>query len=115
MKKFYSISLILVCAISSNSFAASFDCSKAKLPTEKQICQVRQLNDADVKMTTVYNIVLRAVPMGSRDAEKGLQYQWLKQRNQCAANTRCIVKAYQTRQTHLDEIINQRVISQGPF
>lgn len=111
---YYLFACICLC-FTSSSFAASFDCNKARLATEKQICQVRQLNDADVKMATVYNIVLRAVPMGSRDAEKGLQYQWLKQRNQCAANTGCIAKAYQVRQMHLDEIINQRVLSQGPF
>lgn len=99
----------------SQSHAASFDCHQAKLATEKQICAVRKLNDADVKMATVYNIVLKAVPMGSRDAEKDLQYQWLKQRNQCGKNTACIAKAYQTRQAHLDQIIQDRVLSQGPF
>lgn len=95
--------------------AASFDCRIAKTKTENTICHHRALNDADVKMVTVYNIVLHAVPMGGRDAEKSNQYQWLKQRNQCNADTKCILQAYQQRQAQLDQIINHRVLTQGPF
>lgn len=50
--------------------AASFPCEKAQLRSEKTICQTRSLNDADVKMATTYAIVLHALPMGGRDAEK---------------------------------------------
>lgn len=53
--------------------AASFPCERAATSTEKTICQYRALNDADVKMATVYNIVLGALPMGGRDAEKTAQ------------------------------------------
>lgn len=107
--------IVLLCCIPMSSFAASFDCNKAKLATEKKICTVRTLNDADVQLVTVYNIVLRAVPMGGRDVEKQAQYQWLKQRNACGANVQCISNIYQTRQSHLDQILEQRVLSQGPF
>ncbi|KAF7276656.1 hypothetical protein GWI33_009987 [Rhynchophorus ferrugineus] len=95
--------------------AASFDCQKARLSTEKQICAVRSLNDADVKLATTYRIVLKAVPMGTRGAEQETQVQWLQQRNRCGSNSACIAKMYQNRQVHLDNIIQCRVLSQGAF
>ena len=95
--------------------AASFPCEKAQLRSEKTICQTRSLNDADVKMATTYAIVLHALPMGGRDAEKDKQFQWLKQRNRCGAKTLCLSKAYLQRQQQLDRILQDRVLSQGPF
>ncbi|WP_269913836.1 lysozyme inhibitor LprI family protein [Acinetobacter sp. HY1485] len=95
--------------------AASFPCTQAKTSTEKTICNTRSLNDADVKLVTIYNIVLHAVPMGGRDDEKSAQYQWLKKRNTCGADGQCIANAYSIRQQHLDSIINNRVLTQGPF
>lgn len=97
------------------SHAASFLCDKAKTPTEKAICQTRSLNDADVKMVTTYNIVIHALPMGGRDAEKGAQYQWLKQRDACGAQVKCIAQRYAERQKHLDDIVQNRILTQGPF
>ncbi|MEI8588097.1 hypothetical protein GE190_18445 [Acinetobacter baumannii] len=43
------------------------------------------------------------------------QQQWLKKRNACAANVSCISKAYQQRQKQLDTILQDRVLSHGPF
>lgn len=95
--------------------AASFPCERAATSTEKTICQYRALNDADVKMATVYNIVLGALPMGGRDAEKTAQAQWIKQRNVCNVDVRCIANIYQNRQQHLDSIVKNRILTQGPF
>ncbi|VTX92911.1 lysozyme inhibitor LprI family protein [Acinetobacter ursingii] len=95
--------------------AASFSCDKAKTATEKAICQNRSLNDADVRMVTTYNIVTHALPMGGRDAEKSAQYQWLKQRDSCRANVNCIAQRYSERQKHLDDIVQNRILTQGPF
>jgi len=95
--------------------AASFSCDKAETSTEKTICQNRSLNDADVKMATTYNIVVHALPMGGRYAEKGAQYQWLKQRDSCRANVSCITQRYTERQKHLDDIVQNRILTQGPF
>ncbi|MBK0064802.1 MULTISPECIES: lysozyme inhibitor LprI family protein [unclassified Acinetobacter] len=95
--------------------AASFSCDKAKTVTEKAVCQNRNLNDADVRMVTTYNIVIHALPMGGRDAEKGAQYQWLKQRDSCRANVSCIAQRYSERQKHLDDIVQNRILTQGPF
>lgn len=106
---------ILVFGVYSQAQAASFSCDKASLKAEKTICQVRGLNDADVKMATTYQIVLHALPMGGRDQQKEIQWQWLKSRNTCGANVPCLSKAYQQRQQQLDTIIQQRILNHGPF
>lgn len=97
------------------TYAASFTCKVAKLKSEQQICRDLGLNDADVKLATTYQIVLHALPMGGRDAEKGKQFQWLKQRNACGASTPCIKRAYIQRQQQLDQLLQDRVLSHGPF
>ncbi|MDM1020503.1 hypothetical protein QSV37_09350 [Acinetobacter sp. VNK23] len=94
---------------------ASFSCKAAKLKAEQQICQNIGLNDADVKLATTYQIILHALPMGGRDAEKDKQFQWLKQRNSCGANTPCLKRAYAQRQLQLDQLLQDRVLSHGPF
>jgi len=115
MWKSILISGMIVLVVGSSAQAASFACEKAHLTAEKTICQVRALNDADVKMATTYQIVLHALPMGGRDNQKDTQQQWLKKRNSCAANVSCISKAYQQRQKQLDTILQDRVLSHGPF
>ena len=106
---------ILVLSVYSQAQAASFSCDRASLKAEKTICQVRALNDADVKMATTYSIVLHALPMGGRDQQKATQWQWLKSRNQCGANTACLSRAYQQRQQQLDQIVQNRILVNGPF
>lgn len=115
MWKSILISGMIVLVVGSSAQAASFACEKARLTAEKTICQVRALNDADVKMATIYSIVLHALPMGGRDQQKEIQWRWLKSRNQCGANTTCLSNAYQQRQQQLDGIIQNRILVNGPF
>lgn len=107
--------LSLVAGFSTSAQAASFDCSKSSLATEKTICAYRGLNDRDVKMATTFNIISHAVPMGSRDHLIAEQVIWLKQRNGCGSSVTCIANAYQNRQKQLDQMLQDRVFSHGPF
>ena len=109
------LALSLVAGFSMSVQAASFNCSKSRLATEKTICAYRGLNDRDVKMATTFNIISHAVPMGSRDHLISEQVIWLKQRNGCGSNVACIANAYQNRQKQLDQILQDRVFSHGPF
>lgn len=117
MKKIQQLLLttLLLAGVGSMAQAASFDCSKARLNTEKTICANRGLNDRDVKMATTFNIISHAVPMGGRDHLIDEQVIWLKQRNGCGSNVACIANAYQNRQKQLDQMLQDRVFSQGPF
>lgn len=94
--------------------AASFDCGKARTPDEKTICADRALNDQDVRMAQLYQITQRLVPMGSRDAIKDRQTVWLRERNRCRGERRCLSRAYDQRIGELDQVM-QRVYRQGPF
>lgn len=109
------VTLLVSSLLMSNTHAASFSCKAAKLKAEQKICHTLVLNDADVRLATTYQIVLHALPMGGRDAEKDQQFKWLKQRNACGSNTQCIQRAYQQRQQQLDHLLQERVLSHGPF
>lgn len=109
------ILLLMSLLMFSQTHAASFSCKAVKLKTEQQICNTRELNDADVKLATTYQIILHALPMGGRDAEKDRQFAWLKQRNSCGAKNSCIKTEYLQRQQQLDQLLQERVLSNGPF
>ena len=115
MKKFLSL-LVLFCGYLSisNTYAASFDCTRAKTKTEHRVCENLALNDADVKMATTYNIVRRLVPMGTRSVIQTEQIKWLNLRDQCQDNINCLKHVYSMRQQKLD-LHMERIYQQGPF
>lgn len=96
--------LLCVSTFGSPAAAASFDCAKTDLAAdEKAICDNRSLNDQDVKMATTFDILTQLMAMGSRDALRDEQSQWLKRRQECAADVACLTKAYEERMTKLGE------------
>ena len=106
--------ILMTLSISRSGIAASFDCAKAQNKAEQTICRHQALNDADVKMTTSYQILGHLLAMGSRGALYDQQRDWLKRRNQCAAQVSCLSQVYQQQQQYLDRQL-QRIYQQGPF
>ncbi|MDX9677892.1 lysozyme inhibitor LprI family protein [Pseudomonas zeae] len=106
---------VSVLMIGGASHAASFDCERAKAADEKAVCAHRALNDMDVSMALLYKLDRRFLPMGGRDALIGEQHTWLKKRSQCAADVKCLTDIYQQRIQVLQQIIDTRVVTQGPF
>ncbi|MDZ3826861.1 MULTISPECIES: lysozyme inhibitor LprI family protein [Pseudomonas] len=104
-----------VLIIGEASHAASFDCERASAADEKAVCANRALNDMDVSMALLYKLDRRFLPMGGRDALIGQQHAWLKKRSQCAADVKCLTDIYQQRIQVLQQIIDTRVVTQGPF
>ncbi|MGY2279121.1 lysozyme inhibitor LprI family protein [Pseudomonas monsensis] len=104
-----------VLIIGEASHAASFDCERASAADEKAICANRALNDMDVSMALLYKLDRRFLPMGGRDALIGQQRAWRKKRSQCAADVKCLTDIYQQRIQVLQQIIDTRVVTQGPF
>lgn len=98
----------------SQSYAASFNCQKATTATEKTICEHRLLNDADVKMSTSYNILRRMVPMGTRSVIQRDQVKWLQFRDRCQESVSCLSQVYNMRQQQLD-LQFQRIYKLGPY
>ena len=95
--------------------AASFDCTRARAADERAICGNRALEDKDVELATLYGLIVRVVPMGSRDAIRRDQSAWLTQRGRCGGSVACIRRAYDSRIGALRQVFEQRVIRNGPF
>lgn len=85
----------------STSYAAGFDCSKAKSATEKTICSTTSLSDLDEILVLSFN---KAVASSADvKALKTAQQAWLKTRETCSSTVDCITQAYTTR---ISELIN---------
>lgn len=95
--------------------AASFNCARAAAPDEHAICDDRFLNDQDVRMSQLYDIVRRLVPMGTRGAIMDEQTRWLRARGTCGANRACLNRSYATRIGQLNRVLDTRVYPNGPF
>ncbi|PHM50275.1 lysozyme inhibitor LprI family protein [Xenorhabdus miraniensis] len=102
MKHIYFMLLVL----SPLSFAASFDCAKAKAPDEKAICSNPKLNDLDVEMSVKYHFLKGLFTMGVSGDMYDDQTAWLKQRQKCKGNTACLLQSYHQRINQLDTLYN---------
>ena len=90
------------------SHAASFDCEAQNLkPDEKTICDVRALNDADVKMVTTFDLLSGLLAMGSRGTMQDQQTEWLKKRQACGADKACLTTSYEERLKVLNDTYKQ--------
>ncbi|QND46917.1 hypothetical protein HB780_14345 [Rhizobium lusitanum] len=99
-----SLALLGTLAATGTSRAASFNCDAQSLqPDEKTICDVRALNDADVKMVTTFDLLSGLLAMGSRGTLQDEQSAWLKKRQACGADVGCLTSSYQERLKELDE------------
>ena len=94
--------------------AASFDCTRARRADEVAICGNRALENADVKMSTTYTLVLQLVGMGMRSDLRDSQTAWLRERGQCGGNVSCIAQSYRVRTQRLEAVF-QTIVRQGPF
>lgn len=112
--KIIIIGLLLGLGMFQIAQAASFDCERATMASERTICTQREINDADVKMATTYNIVRKLVPMGNRGVIRDQQVKWLVLRDQCQSNVQCLAEVYKMRQQKLD-LEMSRIYKQGPF
>ena len=97
-----------------HAHAASFNCRFARLPDERAVCADLALNDQDVRMSQLYDITRRLVPMGTRGAIMDRQVVWLRQRRACGGDRACIGRAYAGRIAELNQVM-ERVYGQGPF
>ena len=109
-----ALTLAAPLAAPASSWAASFDCARARAPDEKAICANTALNDKDVKMSVLYDINKRTLAMGGRGALQDSQVQWLKDRRGCGANRACLNRAYDRRLDDLDRSM-ERVYRNAPF
>ncbi len=79
------------------ALGASFDCERAAAPDEKAICADRFLNDEDVRMVDYLDVLGALQLMGANGAMRDDQRDWLKMRQSCGADRKCLAEAYRGR------------------
>jgi uncharacterized protein len=81
------------------AFAASFDCAKAAMPTEKAICKSEDLSKMDEQMALLFKRQLAAsADKNWQQYLKTEQKNWLKDRNaQCKQDVACLKRDYELR------------------
>ena len=93
---------LLIAAISGDALATSFDCDKAKSPTEKAICSVASLSDLDTYLDRYYVVALEALKDGASCLKQD-QRRWVKGvRNACGKDVACLTRAHLARLAELD-------------
>lgn len=80
---------------------------------EKAICANPALNDADVRMTTMFDMELQLVAMGERDTLRATQKNWLVRRSACKGDIPCLTQLYDLRIAELQKIFKD-IVSRGP-
>jgi uncharacterized protein len=93
--KFLILNLLLLLAVSTNSKAASFDCSAKLNITEKAICSNTALNLLDEKLSKLYSLRLKELKKANKTLQISNQRAWLRDRNKrCEGNINCLVTTY---------------------
>lgn len=82
---------------------ASFDCARAASPTEKTLCNSLQLASFDRSVASAYEIARDQIK-DEKAMEKQLvssQKSWLRQRDACASDSKCLLASMKKRMTEL--------------
>jgi len=79
-------------ALATTAQAASFNCAKAKTPSEKAICAKPTLSDLDQRMGDKYKILIKMLGKGSAQASqiRAEQVWFLGRRDACGAEEFCL-------------------------
>ncbi len=83
--------------------ATSFDCTKAKQPSEKTICKDKNLSSLDELLAITFNKALTSAT--NKPALTTQQRAWLSERNLCAKDIPCLKAAYKARLTSLIALV----------
>lgn len=95
-----------------DTFAASFDCSKASLPTEIAICSDSELSKLDDLMSSVYTKVHTRNP-----AIKSNQRDWVKETRLCSSSDDiviCLKEQYAKRLNILTQLVEANYSESTP-
>jgi uncharacterized protein len=114
MKVFLSLVLVASSLSLSAHAASPIDCAKTSNPTEKTICSTPSLLQADVRMTTYFEIATQFVGMGVRGDLYDSQQAFPAVRNKCGTDKACILAAYKKQTAPLEAVI-ANVKTHGPF
>ena len=84
--------------------AASYDCAEATTAAEITVCEYGDLNRLDEELSDSYRSLIGRVNSRQAAQLRRDQRSWLKARNSCRRDVRCLRARYQERLAHLREI-----------
>ncbi len=86
---------VTLCILSTITFAAGFDCSKASTAVEKLICSDKELSKADQELSDVYS---RALASSAKPGDfKKEQINWLRTQRDACRYQECLAAVYKNR------------------
>lgn len=104
MLKPIALSIVAIALLPSQSAqAASFDCSRARTPTEIAICANPEVSSLDEDLAGLYRSLLNQLPAHQADQVRQEQRSWIKARNSCGADIDCLRARYEERSARLGQ------------
>lgn len=94
---------LLIMAPIETALGQSFNCTTARLQAEKTICSGRLLSKLDEQLDQIYGRL--QATLADRNERRRLsrsQRNWLRARNQCKSNRRCLREHYRDRLSELE-------------
>jgi len=89
-------------------------CAKAATATEKTVCSDYGLGQAEARMASLYQWATSFVAMGQRGSLQDEQAAFIKKRENCGTDAKCIRDAYRARIETLETVM-ESVKRHGPF
>lgn len=117
MNKIRPLALLIALTSSVPAFAAGYaplDCAKAATASEKTICSSYRLGLAEARMATLYQWATSFVAMGQRGVIQDAQSAFIKKREACGADAKCIQSNTDARIKELEAVMDN-VKRHGPF
>jgi len=90
------------------SVKPSFDCAKAKTPTERAICGNSELSHADARLSRIYSRLRQSLSKSNFKRLRNKQRAWLKQRNYCSDDFSCLFQSYEQRIIDLEAKLSSK-------
>lgn len=107
--------LMGVLPVFAQTTSPAFDCAGDMTSTEKAVCRSDALASADRQLNDLYRQTLTAqTDQGARDRLKSGQKAFLKLRNACKSDQRCILATYRARTADLTGAATQTALAAEP-
>jgi len=110
----YEACLVLTVVFVNGAAQATPRCPRYSRADERAICRNQALHDQDMALRVTYEITLRFLGMGARDAERERQREWVAERGSCGSNIDCLTTQYKRRAAEL-QLILDRAYALGPL
>lgn len=99
--------LFAILCLPGSSFAQSVDCNNAVTADELTICSAPRLRKLDRRLGKIHNSVLGAAPRELHYLIREEQAAWIRARNRCRTDRKCIRLHYRARMNELSAIIDE--------